>query len=275
MTREQDPAVRRPQDGAGVVAVRPVLAQVEREARVWARMWRGSTLTGVALPWLVLAAMGLGLGGMVDQPGDAFGGLGYLVFVAPGLLAGAAVQFAAGAATWPVMGGMKWTGSFHAATATPLSPMDVYGGFVLWIGIRLAMNAVAFLVAAVLLGAVPSAWGLLAVPAAVLGGLAVAAPLAAFAATQDSDQSFELVERLVVVPMFLLSGVFFPVDQLPAALRLVVGAAPLWHAVELCRGATTGSLGLLAGAGHTAVLAGYLALGAWWGARTFPRRLAA
>lgn len=248
-------------------------SQLEREARVWSRMWPGSILTGVVLPWLLLWAVGLGVGRLVDQRGG-IEGLDYLVFVAPGLLAGVAVQGATGAAMWPVMGGMTWTGTFHAAAATPLTPSDVYGGFLLWIGVRLALHALAFVAVAALLGAVPSGWGVLAVPAAVAGGLAVAAPLTAFAATQRSDQPFELVERLVVVPMFLFSGTFFPIDQMPGGLRPLAWITPLWHAVELCRGATTGQLAPLDAVGHTAFLAGCITAGAWWGVRTFTVRLA-
>jgi lipooligosaccharide transport system permease protein len=128
---------------------------------------------------------------------------------------------------------------------------------------------------AALLGAVPSPWGVLAVPAAALGGLAFAAPLTAYSAGQDSDMSFPIIMRVAVVPMFLFSGTFFPVDQLPGWLAPFARVSPLWHAVELCRGATTGSLSFGAAVGHTAFLSAVVALGCWWGVRTFRARLAA
>jgi lipooligosaccharide transport system permease protein len=252
----------------------PLLRQAEREARVWAQLWRGTVIAGVVNPLLFLGAMGLGLGGLVDDRGPVEG-LDYLVFVAPGILAAAALQSAAGASLWPVMGGMKWSKSFHAAAATPLEPGDVYGGYVAWVGVRLALDSVAFLVVAALLGAVPSPWGVLAMPAAVAGGLAVAAPLIAFSARQDTDIPFGVIMRILVMPMFLFSGTFFPLDQLPSALRPVAWATPLWHSVELCRAATTGSLDLLAGLGHAAYLVACIAAGAWWGVRSFTRRLTA
>lgn len=251
----------------------PLLRQAEREARVWARTWRSSLLNGVVTPLLFLGAMGLGLGGLVDDNSGGVDGLDYLVFVAPGILAGANMQLAAGMSLWPVMGGIKWTQTFHAAAATPLAPSEVYGGYVLWTAARLTISAVAFVIVAALLGAVPSAWGVLAVPGAVAGGLALAAPLTAFSASRETDQTFPLVMRLMVMPMFLFSGTFFPLDQLPAGLRPLAWVTPLWHAVELTRGATTGSLGVAGGLGHAAFLVACVVAGAWWGARIFTRRL--
>lgn len=257
---------------ARVVARFPLLRQTEREARVWAQLWTSSVIGGVVNPLLFLGAMGLGLGNLVDARGQV-DGFDYLVFVAPGIMAAAALQSGAGASLWPVMSGMKWSKSFHAAVVTPLAPGDVYGGYLLWQGVRLAMDATAFLLVAALFGAVPSAWGILAIPAAVAGGLALAAPLIAFAARQDSDVPFGVIMRLVVMPLFLFSGTFFPVDQLPSGLQPVAWLTPLWHAVELCRAATTGRLDLLPGLGHAGFLLAFIAVGAALGVRSFRSRL--
>jgi lipooligosaccharide transport system permease protein len=253
----------------------PMLRVTEREARVWRRFWHSSALTGVLMPLLFLGAMGLGLGGLVDENRGPVAGVDYLTFVAPGVLAAGALQSAAGDSLWPVMGGIKWVRTFHAAAATPLSPGQVYGGYLTWVGARMAMNATLFVVVAALLGAVPSPWGVFAAPAAALGGLALAAPLCAFSAAQDSDVPFPIVMRVLVMPMFLFSGTFFPVDQLPGWLETVARITPLWHAVELCRGATTGSLGAAAALGHVAFLVACVAAGCWLGIRTFRARLAA
>ncbi len=257
-----------------LAAAVPMLRVAEREARVWRRFWRTSALTGVLMPLLFLGAMGIGLGGLVDDNRGSVAGVDYLVFVAPGILAATAMQGAAGQSLWPVMAGIKWVRSFHAAAATPLAPRDVFGGWVLWIGARQAMNATAFVVVAALLGAVPSPWGVLAVPAAVLTGLALGAPLTAYSAGQDSDLPFPIIMRVAVMPMFLFSGTFFPLDQLPDWLEPVAWISPLWHGVELCRGATTGSIGLAAAGGHVTFLAACIAAGCWWGVRTFTSKLA-
>lgn len=252
----------------------PLLRQTEREVRVARRLWRTSVLSGVITPLLFLGAMGLGLGGLVDEGSGDVAGVPYLAFVTPGILAATAMQAAAGNSLWTVMAGIKWIRTFHAAAATPMSPADVYGGYVVWVGLRIAANATAFVAIAALLGAVASPWGVLAVPAAALCGLAFAAPLCAYSATQDSDLSFPIIMRVVVVPMFLLSGTFFPLDQLPVGLRPLAWLTPLWHGVELCRGATTGSLALASAGLHVGVLVACIAAGWWWGARTFTRRLA-
>jgi lipooligosaccharide transport system permease protein len=127
-------------------------------------------------------------------------------------------------------------------------------------------------VVATVLGAIPSWWGVLGLPIAMLCAAAFAAPFAAFTATQDTDVTFPLVIRVVVMPLFLFSGTFFPVEQLPDGLRPLIVLSPLWHAAELSRAATTGRLDW-ASLAHALVLGACIAAGAWWGRRTFRRRL--
>jgi lipooligosaccharide transport system permease protein len=255
------------------VAARALL-YAEHDARVWLRLWRGGVFSGLAMPIMFLGAMGVGLGGLVDERSGAVQGVDYLTFVAPGLLVAAAMQNAAGASLWQVMAGHKWLGGYHAAVATPLRPADVYGGYLIWTTAWALLMATPFVLVAALLGAVPSAWGVLAVPVAGLCALSFTAPLAAFSATQDSDASFPIILRLIVLPLFMFSGTFFPLENLPAEVRPVAWATPLWHAVELARGATTGTTTLGAVALHLAYLAAVTGLGAAWGVRTFTRRLA-
>jgi lipooligosaccharide transport system permease protein len=256
-----------------VRATAPPLRVLERELVVFGRLWRSVAIAGVLGPLLYLGALGVGLGGLVDERTGLVDGLRYLEFVTPGLVAATAMQSAAGAALWDVMGGTTWQRSFHAMVATPISPADVFAGFVTWICVRTGLAAAAFLAVAAALGGVPSAWGVLALPAAVMTAAGFAAPLAAFAATQTRDVAFPLVQRLVVMPLFLFSGTFYPVDQLPGWLQPVAVASPLWHGVELCRAATTGR-GSPALAGSVLVLLACVAAGAWWGRRTFTAALA-
>jgi lipooligosaccharide transport system permease protein len=253
----------------------PMLRVVEREARVFRRLWRGSVFSSLLSPVLFLAAMGVGLGDLVDQRSGGAGGVHYVDFIAPGLLAANTALVAASESLWPVMGGIKWMRTTHGIVATPISARDAYNGFVLWVTIRTCIGAAAFVAVAALFGAVPSAWGVLAIPAAALCGAAFAAPLSAFAATQESDQSFALIMRLGVLPLVLFSGTFFPVTQLPGWAQPIARVSPLWHAVELCRSATTGHGSLGSVAAHVAVLGAFVVVGAWFGDRTFSRRLAA
>jgi lipooligosaccharide transport system permease protein len=254
------------------VAARALL-YAERDARVWRRLWRGTVFSGVAMPIMFLGAIGVGLGGLVDERSGSVQGLDYLSFVAPGLLVAGAMQNAAGNALWQVMAGHKWLHVFDAAVATPLRPADVYGGYLIWTTTWALMTAVPFVLVAALLGAVPSPWGVLAVPVAGLCALSFTAPLAAFSASQDSDASFPIIIRLVVLPLFMFSGTFFPLENLPAGIRPVAWVTPLWHSVELARGATTGSIGPGAALLHLAYLAALIALAATWGVRSFTRTL--
>ena len=109
----------------------PLLRVVEREALVYARLWRGLAFSTFVQPALYLAAMGIGLGGMVSAHSGRVDGLAYLDFVAPGLLVASAMQLAASESMWPVLGGAKWMRQFHGVVATPIGPGELFGGFVL------------------------------------------------------------------------------------------------------------------------------------------------
>ena len=251
-----------------------MLRVVEREALVYVRLWRGLAFSTFVQPALYLGAMGIGLGGLVKAHAGTVSGLSYLDFIAPGLLVASTMQLAASESLWPVLGGAKWMRQFHGVVATPIRPGELYGGFVLWTALRSMLGAAAFLLVAALLGAVPSTWGVLAIPAAGLCAGAFTALLAAFSISQDSDLSFPMIMRLGVLPLFLFSGTFFPISQLPGGLRPFAAFSPLWHGVELARAATTGNFDAAAIAAHVAVLTGCIALGALWGTRSFTKRLA-
>jgi lipooligosaccharide transport system permease protein len=252
------------------------LRVVEREARIWRRLWRGNAFSTFVGPSLYLGAMGLGLGGLIEANDTTVGGLSYLQFVAPGLLAATSLQMAAGDSMWPVMAGTTWIRHYHAMVAAPLDAADVMLGHLGWMAIRLGMAGAAFLIVAAVLGALASPFAVLALPAAVLTGLAFAAPLTAFAATQETDARFALVMRFFVLPLFLFSGTFFPITQLPTWMQGLAWISPLWHGVVLCRSATTGTLpdgGVQGLAAHLAIIVAFIAVGVGWGARTFATRL--
>jgi lipooligosaccharide transport system permease protein len=255
------------------VLAHPVARVVEREVRVYRRLWRGLAFSTFISPVLFLAAMGFGLGDLVDENSGPVGGLDYLDFIAPGLLIASAAQMAAGEGLWPVLAGFKWMRFYHGMMATPMEARHIYGGFVVWSALRSAFSASAFLIVGAVLGAISSWWGLLAVPSAALTAAAFAAPLAAFSATRESDLSFPVILRLVVMPLFLFSGTFFPIQQLPDWLEVAAHVSPLYHGVELARAATTGHYDSSVYA-HVAVLAAFVAAGAVAGIRTFSRRLA-
>ena len=251
----------------------PVFRVVEREARVWLRLWHGLAFSMFVQPALYLAAMGLGLGQLVDAHSGTVAGLPYLDFVAPGLLVASSMQLAAGEGMWPVLAGVKWIRFFHGVVATPIRPGEVYIGHIVWVSIRTMLSASAFLIVAAVLGAIESPWGVLAIPAAALTGAAFMAPISAFSVTQDSDVSFPMMMRLGVLPLFLFSGTFFPISQLPRGLEVLAVFSPLWHGVELARAATTGTFDGPAILFHIAFLSACVAIGAYYGTRNFARRL--
>jgi lipooligosaccharide transport system permease protein len=250
----------------------------ERQFLLFTRVWRTSLLGALAQPLLYLLGMGLGVGSLVDQgasSGEILGGASYLAFIAPALIAVATMQVSAQDSMWPMMDGFKWSNAYRAMTATPLTPAQVASGMTLWHATRALITASGVAVV-LLLFADTRTWGLLvAVPAGVLTGLAFALPITAWTATREVDGSFPVILRFGIIPMFLFGGVFYPVDQLPAAVAWAAMATPLWNGVQLTRGSVLGTLGVADATVHVAVLLGYVAAGYLLCRITFVRRLAA
>ena len=249
-----------------------------REFRYWLtnyrRTWRGSIYSSVLNPLLYLGAMGIGLGTLVDAHGTArLGGLSYLAFLAPGLLAAAAMQAGVEESTYPVLGSVKWRRTYYAATASPLRPADLFHGHLMFTAMRLTMNSAIFLAVMAAFGAIASPWALAALPAAVLTGLAFAAPVEAWAITVTKDASFALIFRFGMIPLFLFSGTFFPITQLPAWLRPLAYLTPLWHGVALCRSLTLGTASAGGALAHVIYLAAVAAVSIAAGNRSYRRRL--
>lgn len=212
------------------------LRVVEAHARYYRRTWRGSVISTFASPLFVLVAMGVGLGSLVDNQGGP-GGVPYLVWLAPGLLAAAAMQTAAGDSSYPVMAGIKWTKSYHAALATPVSVPALVLGHFGWVACRLLMSLVVYAAVMVAVGAIAPGRAALAVFPALLTGLAFTTPITAWVAQSKNEQGLASLFRFVIVPLFLFSGTFFPITQLPEWIRPFAYLTPLWHGVELTRGA--------------------------------------
>jgi lipooligosaccharide transport system permease protein len=237
------------------------------------RIWRSSITTSFLYPLLYLAAMGVGLGSLIDKHVHHVGGFGYLDYVAPGLLAATAMQIGANEAMYPVMGAIKWYRSYFAMLATPIRVIDVLRGHLAWIATRVALVSAIYLVVIAAFGVIHSPLAVLALPAAVAAGMAFAAPIAAFAATQDKDVGFTTIYRFVLVPLFLFSGTFFPVAELPGWLQPVAYATPLYHGVSLCRGLVLGTAGLWPAVGDAAYLVAVAVVGYRLARTTFTKRL--
>jgi lipooligosaccharide transport system permease protein len=252
----------------------PTLRVVEGHARQYKHTWRGTSFSTVVTPVLFLSAMGLGLGSLVDAGrSEALGGVDYLAWLAPGLLAGGAMQNGAGDGSYPVIAGIRWLKTYDAALNTPVRPADLALGNLLWAMLRATIAALVFVLVAALFGAMPVARGLLAIAPAVLVAGGFCAAISAVTAQLRSEQGLAAIQRFVVVPLFLFAGTFFPVSQLPDRIEWVAWLVPLWHGVELARALALGSDPTSSWGLHLAVVVGFLGLGTAASMWSFRRRL--
>lgn len=240
------------------------------------RIWKTNLTLGFVQPVLFLLGMGLGVGSLVDARSgstEALGGVGYLGFLAPALLATTAMLVGSFESTYPVLAGFKWEGTFESMAATTLTSRQIVAGQLLWWATRVSLAVVGV---TIVLTIVPEtrSWGLVpATLSAVLCGLSFSTTVGAYAATREYDQSFNYVQRFVVTPLFLFGGAFYPIDALPGALKPIAWVTPLWHGVELTRGFVLESIDFFAVLGHLGVLVAYVGLGLFLCDRYFSRRL--
>lgn len=243
---------------------------VERNVMVYRHDWV-VLASGCVEPLLYLFSIGVGVARLVGPFDIAGQVVSYPMFIAPALLAASAMNGAVADTTYNMFFKLKYAKMYDAVLATPMRPVDVAAGEVLWALLRCALYAAAFLVAMLVLGLVGSRWAVLAVPAAVLVGFAFAAVGMAGTTFMRSWQDFEFV-NLAILPMFLLSGTFFPLSAYPSAGQVLVQLTPLYHGVALVRGLTLGTVGWhqLLSVGYLVVMGG---LGMVLASRRIGRRL--
>lgn len=251
-----------------------IARQFDYWAAVTRRTWRG-TLGGYFLsPLLYLVAMGVLLGGYVTASRETLEGApSYLAFLVPGLVAVHAMQVGVEESTWPVMGALKWQKVYHAQLATPLTPRDVLNGHLTFMAFRIATATAVFLLVVAPFEVYATWWGpVLAWPVLVLLGMAFACVVYGVTVRLRSDEGIALVFRLVVVPLSLFSGAFFPVSNLGSVGEWLAQATPLWHGVNLTRMLTLDTLTSTALV-NAAVLLVVVLLGYWWSLRGLVRRV--
>jgi lipooligosaccharide transport system permease protein len=232
---------------------------VARSALASRSIWL-AIVSGFFEPLFFLVAMGQGLGSLVGTVvGPAGQQLSYAAFIAPGLLAASAMNGAVYDATFSFFLKLKYAKLYDAMLATPLGPVDIALGEIGWALLRGGMYSAGFLAVMLAAGLIFSPWALLALPAALFVAFAFAAIGIAATSFMRSWQDFDLVQ-LVVLPMFLFSATFFPLSVYAPGVRRLVQAFPLYHAVALMRGLTTGIVGWSA-LGHVAYFAVMAALG--------------
>jgi len=237
------------------------------------RTWRGSIFGRFLSPLMFLLSLGLGLGSLVDKSTGGVDGVPYLQFVVPGIVAAQSMWVAMGESTYPVMGAIRWNAKYHAMLATPVGVDDVLLGHLLYVAMQITGATAIFIGVAALFGSFSSWWVLLCLPITVLTGMSFTVPIFAFSAKQETDSGFNILFRFIMTPLFLFSGIFFPVSQLPAFMRPIAWVMPLWHGVQADRSLALGTPDFAAIAGHVAYLLVVIAVGGWLARRAFIKRL--
>jgi lipooligosaccharide transport system permease protein len=243
---------------------------------VYKRTWKGSIVTSFASPLFYVLAMGVLLGGFVHvSPDQLEGATSYLAFIVPGLIAAQAMQTAMFETTYPVMGAIKWHKSFYAQLASPLEVRDLANAMLMFTVFRVGSTCGVYFLVMAPFGVFESWWGpVLAWLVTMLVGMAFATWTFAFSAHVKSEASFGLVFRLVLIPLFLFSGSFFPISYLPNGLELIARLTPLWHGVNLTRMLCLDTVDWSTAAVNAAVLVVVVVPGWWLAIRVLTRRLA-
>jgi lipooligosaccharide transport system permease protein len=249
----------------------------ESHFRLYRTIWKSNVLASFVQPMLYVLGMGVGVGTLVGGGAAVAGldGLTYLQYIAPAMIATTAMTVCGGEAMWPVLSGFKFVQHYHAAAATPLSAGQIASGVTLWHFTKGLISGGGVAAALALFSETRHPGLILAVVFGALTGVAFAEPIMGWVATREVENSFPLINRFVLIPLFLFGGAFYPIDELPIGAQWVAKALPLWHGVQLSRDATYGRLGFADTIGHLAVLAGFAVVGSLIARRTFRRRIAA
>jgi lipooligosaccharide transport system permease protein len=223
-------------------SLRRALKMVQRNALAYKRYWM-AFISGFFEPVFYLGAVGFGVGRFVGE--IEFGGvdLSYAAFLGPGMLAASTLNGAVFDGFFSPFFKLNWMKTYDGIITTPVNVPDIAVGEMIWAQIRGTIYSSGFLFVMLLLGLIQSWWALLALPAVMLSGAALAAGAMVLTAVTKEISSLEKVMTLVVFPLFLFSGTFFPIDLYPEPLQPVVQATPLYHSVSLLRSLTTGQVG--------------------------------
>jgi lipooligosaccharide transport system permease protein len=223
----------------------PGQRKFEHSLLIYRRIWRGTVFGTIVSPILFLTAMGVALGSLVPTM-TTFGGVPYIVFLAPGLMAAQAMQTGTQESSWPLIAGFRWNKTFEAMITTPQGVRDIVLGHLYWLIVRIG----------------------------VVTGVSFAMPMAAWTATRQNEQSFSVIFRFIITPLFLFSGTFFPIEQLPPVFQTLAWFTPLFHGVALTRALAIGHpIEPLVLVIHALVLVALVVVGTLLAFRTFRNRL--
>lgn len=237
--------------------------------------WAGIIFFAAVInPTLYLVSIGIGVGSLIDA-NKGVDGVSYLTFLAPALLASAAIQGSSDEVIFPTMAGFKWERTFFGMRSTPITARQISLGLFIAAMVRTSVSVVIYWIALYFFGALDSDTAWLAMPAALFAGAAMAAVMLALAGKiEKEDFFFTIVGRFIMIPMFLFSGTFYPLSQMPIFLQFFGWLSPLWHATEIGRYLTydypvSGPMLLT----HFSVLAAMIVIGLTASFRIFAARL--
>ena len=214
----------------------------EHRIRGFQSYYKTLLFTAVGSPFLYLFALGVGLATLVDRQ-NGLGGTSYLVFVAPALIASAAVTAAVEECIYPILMGFKWNPIFFGMNAAPISGAQIVNGIFIAVLARLLPTTLIYYLVMLVFGAVPSPLGVLDIPVSILTGMAFGLVIASYIATVEQDVGQPaFIQRFIVIPLFLFSGTFFPLSQMPIFLQWIGWISPLWHGTELGRVVSYGAV---------------------------------
>ena len=263
-------AVRAPVSTAPVSTHR-AMKLVRRNLLAYKHYWI-AFVTGFFEPVFYLVAVGFGVGQFIDSVSYAGSQFDYPTFLAPGLLATATLNGAVFDGFFSPFFKLNWMKTYDGIVTTPISIADIAVGEIMWALIRGTIYGAAFLLVILALGLMHSVWAVLALPAVMLSSGALSAGAMCLVGITKQISSLEKVMTLIVMPMFLFSGTFYPLSVYPEFLRPVVRATPLYHSATLLRALTTGevSTGTL---WHVAYLVVFFAVAATVAIRLIRKRL--
>ncbi|GAW93956.1 ABC transporter permease [Calderihabitans maritimus] len=213
---------------------------LRRNLLVFKKTWVTNIAFNFIEPLLYLIAMGYGLGSFVPE----IQGMSYIEFIAPGLIASSAMWASAAECTYDSFSRMHYRKVYHAIIATPLTVDEVVAGEILYGTFKSVLYGTVILLVISLLGLVKSPWALLVPGVLILCGLVFAELGMLWTGLVPNIDTFSYFFTLIITPMFLFSGVFFPIDGMPAPLKILAWFTPLYHIVELIRSLVAGTVNL-------------------------------
>lgn len=199
--------------------------------------WRTAILVvSVANPVLYLTAVGLGIGRLIESNGTStIDGVRFLVFLGPALLVTAGIQGVLDEIIFPTMGGFKWEKSFYAANSTPITPRQIANGVLIAAALRGLLGGVIYWL--ILIGLDASTWSAWPViPISIFAGLSFGTIMQGIIThVLNDDGFFAILQRFIMMPLFLFSGTYYPLNTMPDFLQWIGWLSPLWHGIELSR----------------------------------------